>query len=45
VRTVGVLFASDGGNLVQMIQEYLDNDLKEEVNRVYKARKIDFLWP
>lgn len=45
VRYVGVLFNSDGGNLVTTVTEYLDNDLKKEVNETYTARGIDFIWP
>ena len=42
-RYVGV-FLSDGGNLVQMITEYLDNDVKEDVNNTYASRGINFEW-
>lgn len=45
VRYVGAVFNSDGGNLVQMIQEYLDDDLKRDVNADYRAKRIDFMWP
>jgi hypothetical protein len=45
VRYVGVLFNSDGGNLVQMISEYLDDDYKTEVNAYYKLNRINFVWP
>lgn len=42
-RYVGV-FLSDGGNLAQMITEYLDNDVKENVNNIYASRGINFQW-
>lgn len=40
-RYVGI-FISDGGNLIQTIQEYLDNDLIEDVNANYQAKNIPF---
>ena len=43
VRTVGLLI-SDGGNLVESVASYLDNDLKEEVNADYAAKNIPFQW-
>jgi hypothetical protein len=42
-RYVGI-FISNGGNLAQMITEYLDNDIKQEVNNIYAARGINFQW-
>lgn len=43
-RYVGV-FISEGGNLVQTISEYLDDDVKNSVNATYQARGINFFWP
>jgi hypothetical protein len=42
-RYVGV-FLQDGGNLAATISEYLDTDIKNEVNAVYMARSINFQW-
>jgi len=42
-RYVGV-FISDGGNLPQAVTEYLDNDLKSEVNQDYQTKGIPFQW-
>lgn len=42
-RYVGV-FISDGGNLVETIQEYLDDDVKNSVNKNYQAKGIPFQW-
>jgi len=42
-RYVGI-FISNGGNLAQMITEYLDNDIKQDVNNIYAARGINFQW-
>jgi hypothetical protein len=38
-------FIQEGGNLVQTISEYLDEDIKQEVNQVYQSRGINFFWP
>jgi hypothetical protein len=38
-------FIQEGGNLVQTISEYLDEDIKDEVNATYQARGINFFWP
>lgn len=43
-RYVGV-FIEDGGNLVQMINTYLDKGLKHSVNKGYRNRGITALWP
>lgn len=43
VRTVGI-FMQDGGNLVQTIHSYLDDDIKEEVNAYYQIHNIDWIW-
>lgn len=44
VRKVGV-FIQDGGNLVESIAEYLDEDVKADVNATYASRGIPFIWP
>lgn len=43
-RNAGI-FIREGGNLVQTITEYLDEDIKNEVNQVYQARGLNFFWP
>lgn len=42
-RYVGI-FLNDGGNLAQMIAEYLDDSVKKQVNDQYAARGINFIW-
>lgn len=44
IRTRGALL-EDGGNLVESIQQYLDDDVRDEVNALYQQKNIDFLWP
>lgn len=39
-RYVGI-FIQDGGNLVQTVAEYLDNDLIQQVNNNYAKKGID----
>lgn len=43
VRTRGVLL-EDGGNLVQTIHAYLDEDKKAEVNAYYVTKGINWSW-
>lgn len=43
IRTVGTLI-KDGGNLVETISEYLDQDMKEEVNEAYQVIGITYRW-
>lgn len=43
-RYVGIVM-KEGGNLVQMIAKYLDDDLKEAVNQYYAANGIAWIWP
>lgn len=33
-----------GGNLVQMVQVFLDDDIKEQVNASYEQRGIQWFW-
>jgi len=44
IRTRGVLL-EDGGNLVETLQEYLDDDVREDVNAYYVQQNINFQWP
>jgi hypothetical protein len=43
IRTTGILL-KEGGNLVESIATYLDQDVKEVVNIEYEARGIKFRW-
>lgn len=42
-RTVG-LVVEDGGNLPEEIAEYLDDDVKDDVNEDYRTKNIPFQW-
>jgi len=37
-------FIKDGGNLVESIAAYLDQDIKDMVNEEYQERGINFTW-
>lgn len=43
-RYVG-MFIQEGGNLVQTVSRYLDDDLKRDVNNAYQQKSINFRWP
>ena len=43
VRTVGTIL-EDGGNLVESIASYLDEDIKDQVNNNYLSKGINFQW-
>lgn len=42
-RTVGLVL-EDGGNLVETVGAYLDNDVRDEVNADYRAKNIPYQW-
>lgn len=44
IRTRGIIL-SDGGNLVQTINNYLDSDVKSDVNEDYRNKNILWVWP
>lgn len=44
VRGRGVLLV-DAYNLPEAIEEFLDEDTKQEVNEDYRRKKINFQWP